>query len=800
MVSGPYLIPNPFPYLADAVRHEEILIAVGVTKGRSASEAKAAVAELTNEVVVAHADAGLWATKQSEDQFFGYEHVMKVVDVKGLQYVTNLLSSHPGLYLDVKQVEGKYKVRVLTVITGSCLSHGRLIPYLSEIHLNHEFIVSGPRFEKAVGVFARYLFKQAVDTTQSGTAVFYGIAIAPPARHAAFDGPKKIWTLSMMQASIKRFSSDLKAAIVARRRITFIADYAMFDAVKVHRFMPVKRVYSFHYSSTSSKRSFALYPGECLLVGVFVDLQSALVYDSLLDDISPTSEAAQPLRFSLKMDVASAMAVGQYDIAMWNLVLVLSWAGRLDLLPCIQAFHKTRAHALSFLAQSCATVARVMALLRDSNVMAAATATGEADIKGSTLKDKIAWSKAVIQQQFSLFKRQAWQMLGLASVRGTSMTVGSEDADQVTLAIADQARADEAAAAAAAAATGAPVAAGAGAGAGQSNAFTPSGVSVDEAESDTVWSFDLENVYKSPSDASGLRGKLRWLFTLCCDPVSRMLLDDPSVPGRLGTITRIIRSIALAQAETYLPLCARLFPGETGEGAKVSLTDIAVVLQQQVHGAAKGKAKLPWLSVPPLPRDERILALDVADEVKRAEATHKFPSTISEESVRLQYAIDSRLDVALTDIYTKFYHASTLHASCVVWYCVIVLCLLWLFTCLCHAWHALYSWRCRQASCQHRHQWRPCKASSHRAAQPLQLQGVVVAGTLTSACRRPRTCHPRHRSTWMPTTSPSFSACRHPTRAMRTASRSRRRLVLLHRGLEGKARCPGDHRGLRRVA
>lgn len=106
--------------------------------------------------------------------------------------------------------------------------------------------------------------------------------------------------------------------------------------------------------------------------------------------------------------------------------------------------------------------------------------------------------------QFSLFKRQAWQMLGLASVRGTSMTVGSEDADQVTLAIADQARADEAAAAAAAAATGAPVAAGAGAGAGQSNAFTPSGVSVDEAESDTVWSFDLENVYKSPSDASGL--------------------------------------------------------------------------------------------------------------------------------------------------------------------------------------------------------------------------------------------------------------------------------------------------------
>ena len=27
-----------------------------------------------------------------------------------------------------------------------------------------------------------------------------------------------------------------------------------------------------------------------------------------------------------------------------------------------------------------------------------------------------------------------------------------------------------------------------------------------------------------------------------------------------------------------------------------------------------------------------------------------------------------------------------------------------------------------------------------------------------------------------------------------------RRLALLHRGLEGKARCPGDHRGLRRVA
>ena len=28
--------------------------------------------------VTVSADAGLWATKQSEDQFFGYEHVMKV--------------------------------------------------------------------------------------------------------------------------------------------------------------------------------------------------------------------------------------------------------------------------------------------------------------------------------------------------------------------------------------------------------------------------------------------------------------------------------------------------------------------------------------------------------------------------------------------------------------------------------------------------------------------------------------------------------------------------------------------------
>jgi len=40
-----------------------------------------------------------------------FDRLSQVVDVKGLQYVTNLLSSHPGLYLDVKQVEGKYKAR-----------------------------------------------------------------------------------------------------------------------------------------------------------------------------------------------------------------------------------------------------------------------------------------------------------------------------------------------------------------------------------------------------------------------------------------------------------------------------------------------------------------------------------------------------------------------------------------------------------------------------------------------------------------------------------------------------------------
>lgn len=51
----------------------------------------------------------------------------------------------------------QHAARVLIVHTV-CIMH--------RIHLNHEFIVSGPRFEKAVGVFARYLFKQAVDTTQ----------------------------------------------------------------------------------------------------------------------------------------------------------------------------------------------------------------------------------------------------------------------------------------------------------------------------------------------------------------------------------------------------------------------------------------------------------------------------------------------------------------------------------------------------------------------------------------------------------------------------------------------------------
>ena len=36
------------------------------------------------------------------------------VDIAGLQYITNLLSSHQGLYLDVRQIEGKYKVRTKT--------------------------------------------------------------------------------------------------------------------------------------------------------------------------------------------------------------------------------------------------------------------------------------------------------------------------------------------------------------------------------------------------------------------------------------------------------------------------------------------------------------------------------------------------------------------------------------------------------------------------------------------------------------------------------------------------------------
>ena len=96
-------------------------------------------------------EAQLYSTSESKDQFFGLRHMMKVsddpshtavrvrltcaclvrwrghhrcvvrrqiVDVKGLQYITNLLSSHSGLYLDVKQIEGKYKVRTPFPLSG----------------------------------------------------------------------------------------------------------------------------------------------------------------------------------------------------------------------------------------------------------------------------------------------------------------------------------------------------------------------------------------------------------------------------------------------------------------------------------------------------------------------------------------------------------------------------------------------------------------------------------------------------------------------------------------------------------
>ena len=98
--------------------------------------------------------------------------------------------------------------------------------------------------------------------SRSGTTVFYGVVINQPARHAAFDGPGTVcrvcarafacvavtdawayptrvagqmWTISMMQTNPKRFASEIKAAVVSRRRISIVADYAVFDAVKNYR-------------------------------------------------------------------------------------------------------------------------------------------------------------------------------------------------------------------------------------------------------------------------------------------------------------------------------------------------------------------------------------------------------------------------------------------------------------------------------------------------------------------------------------------------------------------------------------
>lgn len=222
---------NPFAFLSNQLRISELFYSVTHTDYKEFKFNQLAEEDPTTKVtqVVHH------------DLVWGLRNLLYVVDPAMLTELWDRIEfACPHLLQPNQSEQGDYFCKLVNALTGAAVLHGSVLPYLpSKIEIKEDCKVSGPKFEKAVGIFANQIMSEVFAIGLENPNLVIGVFIektphlkagGQQSRTQKRDGSRsrsednlnedyRLWPLAKIKSSKTSFQSAVKAATVSSREI-----------------------------------------------------------------------------------------------------------------------------------------------------------------------------------------------------------------------------------------------------------------------------------------------------------------------------------------------------------------------------------------------------------------------------------------------------------------------------------------------------------------------------------------------------------------------------------------------------
>jgi len=293
---------NPFVFLSNRLRISELYYSI--------VDEKINEFEL-NELEPLNARTQVTNVKGC-DRIWGLKNTLNIIDAPALSELLARINFFPEILGDGESSPGAYHIRHVSALTGPSIFYGKVIPYIpASITVNEECVVSGPKFEKAVAVFANQIITEVGAAEAYDNSIIIGVHIEKTAhlkQQRSSSGDFKLWTHSKIISSRSSFVSSVKAAVVASAEIVleFIIElphlsqredaadneYNM-DSIDENlksgrvrsergQFVQVKKNFAMHFQQSGQEiKCYSSFPFGSLCVGIFKSERDANFYAGL---------------------------------------------------------------------------------------------------------------------------------------------------------------------------------------------------------------------------------------------------------------------------------------------------------------------------------------------------------------------------------------------------------------------------------------------------------------------------------------------------------------------------------------
>ena len=320
---------SPWPLLVQQLRPWEV--------ARGASEAATRGGGLERDEVRTQVAPRTHLSTVDGSSLCGLEYLVCRTSPASLSRLVACLRQLDGVWLQTESKDGSYTVRALTALVGPAVFFGSVLPYVPRVDLNHEYILEGPDFEKAVDRFVKHLLKQAHDTDGSRGLIVEGMYVQGRSRvKGGAEGIPRRYTAAELRKSWKGFARDAKSAALGRRAIYL--DALCWLDVMGGRTVTLRKHYTLHFKATGRagasggrEESFAAVPFESLATGVFFDLQDAERYAQLFNFPLPDDAMMLPHRQRIKGRLVELWEGGQICESLEELILICAFSNRPEL-------------------------------------------------------------------------------------------------------------------------------------------------------------------------------------------------------------------------------------------------------------------------------------------------------------------------------------------------------------------------------------------------------------------------------------------------------------------------------------